>query len=59
MPAIKVRLPRGKLDEEGNVRTVLKRVETTVGRALLSEICPGAALRAGQQAAEQEGRFPA
>ncbi|MDQ5911722.1 MAG: DNA-directed polymerase subunit beta [Pseudomonadota bacterium] len=37
---IEVRLPLEETDEAGSVHTVLKRVKTTVGRALLSEILP-------------------
>jgi DNA-directed RNA polymerase subunit beta' len=38
--SIEVRLPLEQTDEAGQVYTVLKRVETTVGRALLSDILP-------------------
>ena len=37
---VEVRLPLEQTDEAGCVQTVLKRVETTVGRALLSDILP-------------------
>ncbi len=37
---ISVRLPLEEIDEDGQAQTVLKRVQTTVGRALLSEILP-------------------
>jgi len=37
---VEVRLPLEQTDEAGRVRTVLKRVKTTVGRALLSDILP-------------------
>jgi len=37
---IEVRLPHQESDAAGSIRTVLKRVKTTVGRALLSEILP-------------------
>jgi DNA-directed RNA polymerase subunit beta' len=37
---IKARIPHTSLDADGKVVTVVKLVETTVGRALLSEIVP-------------------
>ncbi|MGB5063935.1 MAG: DNA-directed RNA polymerase subunit beta', partial [Candidatus Competibacter sp.] len=37
---IEARLPQEGIDEAGQVRTVLKRVKTTVGRVLLSDILP-------------------
>lgn len=37
---IEARLPQEELDEEGHTRTVLKRVKTTAGRVLLSDILP-------------------
>ncbi|HOW77280.1 MAG TPA: DNA-directed RNA polymerase subunit beta' [Candidatus Competibacteraceae bacterium] len=37
---VEVRLPLEQTDEEGHVQTMLKRVKTTVGRALLSDILP-------------------
>ncbi|MEZ5562589.1 MAG: DNA-directed RNA polymerase subunit beta' [Gammaproteobacteria bacterium] len=37
---IRARIPHTSLDADGNVVTVVKLVETTVGRALLSEIVP-------------------
>jgi DNA-directed RNA polymerase subunit beta' len=37
---IRARIPHTSLDADGNVVTVIKLVETTVGRALLSEIVP-------------------
>ena len=37
---IEVRLPLEQSDEAGRVSTVLKRIKTTVGRALLSDILP-------------------
>jgi DNA-directed RNA polymerase subunit beta' len=37
---IKARIPHTSLDADGKVVTVIKLVETTVGRALLSEIVP-------------------
>ena len=33
-------LPQEEIDEEGHARTVLKRVKTTAGRVLLSDILP-------------------
>ncbi|HRW64998.1 MAG TPA: DNA-directed RNA polymerase subunit beta' [Candidatus Competibacter sp.] len=37
---IEARLPQEEIDEEGHARTVLKRVKTTAGRVLLSDILP-------------------
>ncbi|HMQ12308.1 MAG TPA: DNA-directed RNA polymerase subunit beta', partial [Candidatus Competibacter phosphatis] len=37
---IEARLPQEEIDEEGHTRTVLKRVKTTAGRVLLSDILP-------------------
>jgi DNA-directed RNA polymerase subunit beta' len=37
---VKVRVPLQETDEDGESRTVVKIVDTTVGRALLSEILP-------------------
>jgi DNA-directed RNA polymerase subunit beta' len=37
---IEVRLPQEETDDAGHVHTVLRRVKTTVGRALLSDILP-------------------
>ncbi|MDG4584425.1 MAG: DNA-directed RNA polymerase subunit beta', partial [Candidatus Competibacter sp.] len=37
---IEARLPLEEIDEEGRPRTVLKRVKTTAGRVLLSDILP-------------------
>ncbi|NOX70890.1 MAG: DNA-directed RNA polymerase subunit beta' [Gammaproteobacteria bacterium] len=37
---VKVRVPLHETDEEGNTQTVIRLVETTVGRALLSAILP-------------------
>ncbi|MFZ1830775.1 MAG: DNA-directed RNA polymerase subunit beta' [Candidatus Competibacteraceae bacterium] len=37
---VQVRLPLEETDGDGGVHTVMKRVETTVGRALLSDILP-------------------
>ena len=37
---VKVRVPLHETDEEGNTQTVIKLVDTTVGRALLSAILP-------------------
>ncbi|MFO1421770.1 MAG: DNA-directed RNA polymerase subunit beta' [Candidatus Competibacteraceae bacterium] len=37
---VEVRLPREEIGEDNNTHTVLKRVRTTVGRVLLSDILP-------------------
>ncbi len=37
---VEARLPQEEIDEAGHARTVLKRVKTTVGRVLLSDILP-------------------
>ncbi|MEH6874425.1 MAG: DNA-directed RNA polymerase subunit beta' [Candidatus Competibacter sp.] len=37
---VEVRLPREEIGEDNNTHTVLKRVSTTVGRVLLSDILP-------------------
>ena len=37
---VKVRVPVSETDDDGNVTTVIKVVDTTIGRSLLSEILP-------------------
>ena len=55
---VKVRVPLSETNERGEMVRVKRTVDTTIGRALLSEILPeGLVIRSREPADDQEGDF--